>query len=531
MDRRRFLELTALSAASTGWASKVSAQTKTDRILIAAEMAANSLDSHTVGANRSSYGLQMMVYDRLLKFGTKTLANGAQSYDYFKLEPQLAESWEIAPDQGSVTFKLRRDVLFHDGAPVTARDVKWSFDRFVGAGGFPQRQMEQSSLTQMRQFEVIDDHTFKITFLRPDKLTMPGLAIVVPSVYNSELCMKRATSSDPWALEWTKVNAAGSGAYKVESFKPDEQVVLARNPDWKGGLLPKIDLALYRLIAAAGTRRALLERGGADLSPDLPPHDVDDILARKKLKVGSTPMVNTLKYVTLLSTAKPFDDVRVRQAIAWAIPYDKVLESSVYGRAAPMYGGPADAPVGTGWPQPFPYSYDPERAKALLSAAGLTSGFETKLFFDVGLSTTDEPAALVIQDALSEIGVKITIEKLPDFAARRAQKNWPMAIDVFGAWFDDPDFFFRWIWHGQNTIWNIANYKNPEMDRLLDAARREREQSAYASLFRQFVKLAITDVPVIPLYQPALDVVMQPDIEGYVYQFHRQVDARTLLKA
>ena len=89
--------------------------------------------------------------------------------------------------------------------------------------------------------------------------------------------------------------------------------------------------------------------------------------ARKKLKVGSTPMVNTLKYVTLLTTAKPFDDVRVRQAIAWAIPYDKVLESSVYGRAAPMYGGPADAPVGTGWPQPFPYSYDPEKARALLA--------------------------------------------------------------------------------------------------------------------------------------------------------------------
>ena len=103
-----------------------------------------------------------------------------------------------------------------------------------------------------------------------------------------------------------------------------------------------------------------------------------------------------------------------------------------------------------------------------------------------------------------------------------------MAIDVFGAWFDDPDFFFRWIWHSQNTVWNLASYKNPEMDKLLDAARQERDSAAYAALAKQFIKLAMIDVPVIPLYQPNLEVVLQPDIKGYVYMFHRQVDATTL---
>ena len=105
-----------------------------------------------------------------------------------------------------------------------------------------------------------------------------------------------------------------------------------------------------------------------------------------------------------------------------------------------------------------------------------------------------------------------------------------MAIDLFGAWFDDPDFFFRWIWHGQNTVWNLASYKNPEMDRLLDAARQERDGAAYTALVKQFVKLAMTDVPVIPLYQPMLEVVAQPDIKGYAYMFHRQVDATTLYR-
>jgi len=87
---------------------------------------------------------------------------------------------------------------------------------------------------------------------------------VVPSVYNSELCKKNATASDPWALEWTKNNCAGSGAYKVESFKSSEQVVLARLDGWKGGTPPKFQRAMYRNVAAAGTRRAVA--GAFDLA-------------------------------------------------------------------------------------------------------------------------------------------------------------------------------------------------------------------------------------------------------------------------
>ena len=241
-------------------------------------------------------------------------------------------------------------------------------------------------------------------------------------------------------------------------------------------------------------------------------------------------MANTLKYLALSTMIKPFDDVRVRQAVAYGIPYQKVIDSAVFGRAQPMFGASASAPTDASWPQPFPYAHDPDKAKALLRDAGLASGFETKLFFDAQVATTDEPAALVIQDELGKLGIKISIEKLPDFPARRNQKNWPMAIDLFGAWFDDPDFFFRWIWHGQNTVWNLASYKSPEMDRLLDAARQERDGAAYASLAKQFIKLAMTDVPVIPLYQPLLEVVSQADIKGYAYMFHRQVDATTLYR-
>lgn len=528
--RREFMiAASTLMSAVPFMDTRVWAQSRSDTVLIATEMNANSLDPHTIGANRASYGAAWLLYDRLLKFGVKTLPGGSLSYDYFKLEPQLAESWTFSADESSVLFKLRRDAVFHDGTPVAAKDVKWSFDRMVKVGGFPQRQMEQASLTDVSQFEVADDYTFRLKLLRADKLTLPSLAIVVPNIYNSALCQKHATEADPWALEWTKANSAGSGPYKLESFKPNEQLLVSRFDGWKGGETPKVARAAYRNVPAAGTRRALLERGDADIVPDLPPRDVVDLLNGKKFAVASTPMANTLKYLAISTITKPFDDVRVRQAIAYAIPYQTIIDTAVVGRARPLFGGPAEPPDAS-WPQPFPYSHDPERAKTLLAEAGLANGFDTSLAFDAQAASADEPAALLIQDALGKLGVRVRLDKLADFPARRNQKAWPLAIDLFGAWFDDPDFFFRWLWHSQNTVWNLASYKNPEMDRLLDEARKERDGARYTALARQFIKLAAADAPYIPLYQPNLDVVLNPAVKGYVYMFHRQVDVRTIQK-
>src|SRR5262249_34652126 len=189
-------------------------------LIVANETGPNSLDIHTVGANRPSYAVSWMCYDRLMTFGKKKGPNGVPMYDHTKLEPELAESWQVAPDGMSVIFRLRKNAKFHDGTPVTARDVKWSFDRMVSVGGFPTFQMKAGSIEKPEQFVVVDDHTFRVDFIRKDKLSMMDLAVPVPCVYNSELVKKHVTSDDPWGLNWTKNNTAGGGAYKVESWKP-----------------------------------------------------------------------------------------------------------------------------------------------------------------------------------------------------------------------------------------------------------------------------------------------------------------------
>src|SRR5262245_65138066 len=140
----------------------------------------------------------------------KTLPNGAQYYDRDKFKLELADDMKIG--DMSVTFKLKKNAVFQDGTPVTAKDVKWSLDRAVTVGGFPTFQMGAGSLTKPEQFVVVDDHTVRVDFVRKDRLTIPDLAVIVPAIYHSELVKKHATEKDPWGLEYTKGNIDGGGA-------------------------------------------------------------------------------------------------------------------------------------------------------------------------------------------------------------------------------------------------------------------------------------------------------------------------------
>ena len=240
----------------------------------------------------------------------------------------------------SPTFKLRRDATFHDGTPVTANDVKWSFDRAVTVGGFPTFQMKAGSLEKPDQFVAVDDHTFRIDFVRKDKLTLPDLGVPVPVIINSGLAKKHATDKDAWALEWLKTNEAGGGAFRVAKWTPGQEVVYERFDDWKSGRMPGLQRVIWRTIPSAGNRRALMERGDADISFDLPPKDVAELAKEGKLKVVGTPIENAIQYIGMLVTKPPFDNVKVRQAVAYALPYQKIMDAAMFGRGKPMFGGP-----------------------------------------------------------------------------------------------------------------------------------------------------------------------------------------------
>jgi peptide/nickel transport system substrate-binding protein len=184
------------------------------------------------------------------------------------------------------------------------------------------------------------------------------------------------------------------------------------------------------------------------------------------------------------------------------------------------------------WPQPSPYVTDLAKAKQLLTEAGLPNGFETSLSFDLGYSVTQEPLCELVQESLGQIGIKVALNKIPgaNWRTEFSKKQLPFLVNIFGAYLILPDYFFYWNYHGQNSIYNDMNYKNPAMDKLIDTARFEPDPKKYDEEVERFITIAFEDVPRIPLFQPTLDIAMQKNVTGYRYWFHRQLDYRQLVK-
>jgi peptide/nickel transport system substrate-binding protein len=541
MQRRQFISSSAAipaAAAVTAGAlatplAHAQARPK-DVLVVANEFGPNSLDIHTVGANRPSYGVSWLVYDRLMTYGKKTLPDGRVMYDIDKLEPELAESWKLAPDGNSVTFKLRKNAKFHDGTPVTAKDVKWSFDRAVTVGGFPTFQMAAGSLEKPEQFEVVDDYTFRVKFLRRDKLTMNDLAVPVPCIFNSELVKKNATEKDPWGLAWTRNNTAGGGAFKVEAFRAGQEIIYVRNDDWKSGPLPKLRRIIQREVPNAGNRRALLLKGDIDITFDLPPKDFSELSKEGgSVKVSSSPIENSMLYLGMNVTKPPFNNPKVRQAVAYALPYDRMYDNALYGRGIKLYGAASDKVKTTAWPQPTAYKTDIAKAKALMAEAGAAAGFETTLSFDLGGATVGEPMAVLIQESLAQIGIKTTINKIPGATWRAAllKKDMPLIVNRFGGWLNYPEYFFFWCYHGQNAVFNTMSYQNSKLDKTIDNARFAESKPLYDAVVKDMIQIGYDEVPRVPLFQPTMDVAMQKDVQGYQYWFHLQPDYRQLFKS
>jgi peptide/nickel transport system substrate-binding protein len=538
MKRRDFLKsVTALSAASAVTAPSVwslaKAQSRTETLLLVTENGPNNLDIHGVGTNRPGYEASWNCYDRLITHEKKILPDGSMSYDRDKFKPELAEDM-IVGDM-SITFKLRKDAKFQDGTPVTTKDVKWSFDRAVSVGGFPAVQMKAGTLVKPEQFVVVDDATFRVDFIKKDRLTLPDLAVIVPGIYNSELLKKNATDKDPWALEYTKSNTAGSGAYKVTSWKPGVEVVYERFDGWVAGKPPQLKKIIWRTIPSAGNRRALMERGDADISFDLDPKDFTEMQRETKLKMISNPIGNGMYSVELNVVNPPFNNEKVRQAVAYAIPYRNIIDAAMFGNANALFGGRSNDVSTIAWPQATGYTTDMDKAKALMAESG-AGPIDITISFDLGDAVKCEPIATLVQESLGHIGINTTINKVPgsNWRSEMAKKTMPLMVNFFSGWLDYPEYFFFWCYSGQNAIFNTPSYVNKDMDTLIDGAREAAafaQWDKYATDVKGFIDKAYHDVPRVPLFQPYLNVATQQNISGYCYWFHRQVDYRSLVKA
>ncbi|WP_198654928.1 ABC transporter substrate-binding protein [Albibacillus kandeliae] len=536
MKRRDFLNVAAMTGVSLLGlrlgVTPANAQGRNDVIRVLLEDSPNTFDPSGTGYNPASCNISWNVYDRLVTFGVKPVEDKEDAfiYDYSNIVGQAAESYEVSEDGTTITFKMREGATFHDGRPVTAHDAKWSLDRAVNLPT-SKAQLGTGSLTSPDQFTVVDDMTFQITLPQADRFTLPNLCILFPAIINSELAKEHATTEDPWAEAWLKTNEAGGGPFTVSRYVADQQFVLDRFADWKNGEVASAARIMAQIVPVASSRRASAERAEADLVRELSGRDIKDMIDAGKPRVLGISNPARMVSIALNSEMAPFDNKLVRQAVAYAVPYQEMFESVLYSRGTPLFGGSAETTEAR-YPQPLPYTQDLEKAKALLAEAGMADGFETTFTIDSSLGTTAEPIAILMQEALGKIGVTVKIEKVPSAQMGQLQTDraLPMYIAVGGAWLADPDYFFR-IFYNSTRRWNYGNYQNEEMSKLVEETRFETDEEVYKTKVIRMVELAKDDVPLILLWSPFQDTVLSDAVHGYEYMFHGQLELRPLYKS
>ncbi len=436
-----------------------------------------------------------LVYSRLTK-----LARGNAP------EGDLAQSWSTSPDGLTWTFKLRDGVLFGDGSKVTAAAVKFSLERIVAVGRGPSQ-----GTFWLKSVEAPDPRTVRLHLTMPfpplaTLLAMPTASIVNPAV------MAHAKGGDH-AVGWLTDHTAGSGPYRVVRWGP-------RPAHRAGSQSACPGAALFR----QGHLRRHARCGGAPRAARPRRHrhqrgrgrtEAEAFRKLDGVRVVDLPAGNLLTYLTLNNTRAPFNDLRMRQAVAKAIDYDGLIHG-ILDNAAEALPGPIPKGV-SGYDVSLPVpKRDLEGAKALLRSAGHGGSLHIKL-------ATGRISASVqaIQSNLRDAGITVELDQLAPgaFDARRAGGDFDMLVDSWSVDFPDPwivmNFLFSSATRGAGG--NPGGYSDPAVDDLLNRAQVEPNLAKRANLYREAQRKVVAAQPIVLLYSPRAAVAMRADLTGFAF--------------
>jgi oligopeptide transport system substrate-binding protein len=392
------------------------------------------------------------------------------------LKPDLAEGYEISADGLTYTFKLRHGVKFHNGREMTADDVAYSFNRTVdpktaspGAGFFKSiagyDDLTGGKATSMGGVKVVDPYTIAFTLAKPDATFLQVVALNFAGVVARE-------DVDKWGADYGH-HPDGTGAFYLADWTLGQQLVLKRNPDYYVPGAPYLDEIDFKIGAEPLTALLQLQKGEIDIAGDgIPPAKFLEVMndpEQAKLVVKGAQLETS--YLTIKTTIKPFDDLKVRQAINMAINKDRIVKI-INGRAVV-----ANQPLPPGMPGYNPdykgYSYDPEKAKALLAEAK----YDASQSFDLYVYNTDPNPriAQAIQQDLAAIGMTVNIKSLDQanvIAAGGEPDQAPLIWSGGMGWiadFPDPSDFYGPILGCAGAVkggWNWSLYCNKDIEAL-----------------------------------------------------------------
>lgn len=456
--------------------------------------------------------------------------SGVIEPDFSTFESRLAESWSFNEETLTWTFKLREGVKGCNGATFNADDVLYTFARAKSVSGAAPIGWFLSNVASIDGFtpavfggeaaakelgpEVtkVDDYTVEIKQSENNALFLPVLTIFGLYMFDKELMEAQATESDPWSHDYANnTNVASFGPYCVESWKKDDEIVFTANTDYYRGA-PAIERVVMKRVPQSSNRLVILRSGQAQLVQGLTPREFDSLKDMDGIAVGSVSGNENL-FVHMNFDVKPFDNPLVRQAIAYAIPTDQIIQNAYFGQAAPWkglvpssYPGFAEADT--------QYTYDPEKAAALLEEAGYPKGEGLDAFasafqltYVAEKETTLGPIVNAISTSLRAIGIPVTLNPIPQtqygdrqlvkrdlpFAVNDQEK--PIGVD---AGYATQLFFVSPEAGGLN---NMVNYRNADLDKMWAEARVEPDTAKRDALLAEIQNRLMADVVWAPVVE------------------------------
>lgn len=457
-------------------------------------------------------------YDSLITFEIMPADEGpfgVAMLDTNNPKGMLAESWDISEDGMTYTFYLRDDVLFASGNPLTAEDVRWTVERGLNIPGGISWLWDVMGVSSVDQVKVIDDLTVQFNLTQPNSLFLPSLELEVMAIVDSVALKAVVTDADPYAHDYLFTRTAGSGPYVVESYNAGSEFSLKARDNYWGGT-PGVDRVVYTIVPSEATRVLLLKSGDVDVSLFISPEQVQSqLLGQQGINVVSIPTPGT-EYLALNNSFEPLNNVLVRKALAYATPYDALLENVMYG-----FGATATSPVPTltKWHRDVsPYVFDPAKAKELLTAAGYPDGIELTLSYRLD-NPVEEAVAIYLKDAYAKVGIDLTIDKVAAsrFEAIRGTREYEMALIYWTPYVNDPIYQLSFNYASQSACCNYGEYYNSEYDELIAAATRATDLVKQEGLVNALQELLIDDTPILYLYHPNRITCMRDDVTGYLH--------------